>query len=163
MRQLGACGALLISLSSLTGAQSGSTAALGRELAATEQQVWQMELKMAKCYEDRDAICFSSVADEKYIGWSRAQTARPWRAAEMRESVRANLAAAAPGSVTDRRELLGLEVDGDIALVFFRETSTRRDSAGVETRSVARTIHVWKRRADVWKLAGGMSSAEPAK
>ena len=131
-------------------------------MSPAEQEVWQGELKYWEFLKTRNIEGYMSLWHDEFIGWPR-DSSRPAAKADIRNGVTARLRDTQPSSYTVQLERLSVRVYGDVAVVFYRERSTRLDGAGKLVKSFGRITHTWKKTSDGWIIIGGMGVAESSR
>lgn len=126
----------------------------GRHLEETRldpdaAEVWACEQRYWALYERGDPGCMALYAAD-FIGWPSV-AALP----QTRTAMGDGLVPPAAGAAAPPLELVGIAVDGPVAVVHLARGSARRLADGRELPP-SKVMHTWIRRGDSWLLLGGI-------
>jgi len=122
------------------------------------EHLWHLEETYIKAHVEADHQTILSLWDEDFLGWpSRLQKpSGKDGGAEYLAKFFPN-----PMQLTPRLERLGVRLEGNVAILFYRLHWGGDDGNGSITTATTRLTHTWVRRGSEWFILGGMDWSEP--
>lgn len=125
-------------------------------MAATdEERIWRIEQEFYERRGAGDLSYYASKADADYTVWAPGWD-KPNDYQALLGAVEEMGATTAGETISATPKLVKIERSGQVALVYYSTHRTTRPG-GEATDDRYDTLHVWIRRADGWKLLGGMA------
>jgi len=134
-----------------------TAAAFGQNSAKDEAQIWQLEKAYWEYVKANDLEKYRTLWHENFVGWPFVSSA-PVRKDHITDWITANTSKGI-SLQSYSIEQLAIQVNGDIAMDYYRINVTWANSAGAEVKTDRmRITHTWIRTRGTWQIIGGMSS-----
>ena len=131
--------------------------AFAQNSAKDETQVWRLEKAYWEYVKANDLEKYRALWNENFLGWPFVSSA-PVRKDHITDWITANTS---KGIRLQSYSIdqLAIQINGDVALDYYRINASWANSEGAEIRTEKlRITHTWIRTRGTWQIIGGMSA-----